>query len=74
MTEALTNPMSVDLRLWKEDFSQKRLSFINANQKAIFFLLFMANLLFILLFWHYFLSYYLPYYDINLQESEILSY
>ena len=34
----------------------------------------MANLLFILLFWHYFLSYYLPYYDINLQESEILSY
>ena len=74
MTEALTNPMSVDLRLWKEDFSQKGLSLINANQKAIIFLLFMANLLFILLFWQYFLSYYLPYYNIHLQESEILSY
>ena len=75
MTEALTNPMSVDLRLWKEDFfTKKELSLIDANQKAIIFLLFMANLLFILLFWQYFLSYYLPYYNIHLQESEILSY
>ena len=74
MTEALTNPMSVDLRLWKEDFSQKGLSLINANQKAIIFLLFMANLLFILLFWQYCLSYYLPYHNIHLEESEILSY
>ena len=75
MTEALTNPMSVDLRLWKDGFFyQKGLSVIYVNQKAIIFLLFMANLLFILLFWHYFLSYYLPYYNINLQESEILSY
>ena len=65
MTEALTNPMGGDLRLWIEDFSQKALSLINANQKAIIFLLFMANLLFILLFWQYFLSYYLPYYNIH---------
>ena len=70
MTEALSS----DLRLWKEDFSQKGLSLINANQKAIIFLLFTANLLFILLFWQYCLSYYLPYYNIHLQESEILSY
>ena len=39
MTEALTNPMSVDFRLWKEEFSQKGLSLINANQTAIIFLL-----------------------------------
>ena len=74
MTEALTNPMSVDLRLWKDDFLLKGLSLFYANQKAIIFLLFMANLLFILLFWQYCLSYYLPYYNIHLQESEILSY
>ena len=74
MTEALTNPMSVDLRLWKDDFLLKGLSLFYANQKAIIFLLFMANLLFILLFWQYCLSYYLPYYGIHLQESVILSY
>ena len=72
MTEALTNPMSVDLRLWRVFLAKRTVFYV--NQKAIIFLLFMANLLFILLFWHYFLSYYLPYYDINLQESEILSY
>ena len=43
MTEALTNPMNVDLRLWKEDFSQKGRSLINANQKAIISLLFMTK-------------------------------
>ena len=51
-------------------FHKKGLSLIDENQKAIIFLLFMANLL----FWQYCLSYYLPYYDIHLQESEILSY
>ena len=36
MTEVLTNPMSVDLILWKEDFSQNGLSLINTNQKLLF--------------------------------------
>ena len=74
MTGAMTNPMSVDLRLWKEDFHESGLSLFYAIKKTIIFLLFMANLLFILLFWQYFLSYYLPYYNIHLQESENLSY
>ena len=53
MTEALTNPMSVDLRLQKEDFQQKEQSLFYANQKAIIFLLFIANLSCILLFWQH---------------------
>ena len=43
-------------------------------KKAIIFLLFMANLLFILLFGQHYPSYYLPYYNIHLKEIEILSY
>ena len=74
MTEALANPMSLDLRLWKEDFHESGLSLFYAIKKAIISLLFMTNLLLILLFWQYCLSYYLPYYNIHLQESEILSY
>ena len=37
MTEVLTNPMSVDLRFWKEDFFQKRLSLFYANQNSYYF-------------------------------------
>ena len=55
-------------------FAKKRLSLFYANQKAIIFLFCMANLLFILLFGQHCLSYYIPYYDIHLQKSEILSY
>ena len=38
MTEVLTNPMSVDLRFWKEDFfAKKRLSLFYVNQNSYYF-------------------------------------
>ena len=74
MTGSMIKPLSVDLRLWKENSHESGLSLFYAIKEAIIFLLFMANLLFILLFWQYFLSNYLPYYNIHLQESENLSY
>ena len=36
MTESLTYPMSVDLRLWKEDFQQKGLILFFAIKKLSF--------------------------------------
>ena len=37
MTEVLTNPMSVDLRFWKEDFLQKKTKFILCKLNSYYF-------------------------------------
>ena len=50
MTEVLTNPMSVDLRFWKEDFLQKKTKFISCKSKQLLFS------------YYVWLTYYLSYY------------